>query len=226
MGVGGEAVDPGDLADELRGEQHADPGFGEQLRRDLVDQGGDLVVEVFGGAGELAGAADHVAGDRDLDGLLGAGEPGGDLGLPAGLGERLGGDLQVRPEVVQLPAQLVDQAGAHVQEPLAIHGQQADLALGAGQSCGREVLHAFAQRGAGDRQRVDRIRLTAGPRATTRAGHQLRREAHYGLAAVDQEPLQLPGDVADVLDRPHPLWRPAREPIPTAARCRSAAPAR
>ena len=42
-------------------------------------------------------------------------------------------------------------------------------------------------------------------RASTRAGHQLRRQAHDGLAAVDQEPLQRSGDVADVLDRPHPL---------------------
>src|ERR1700733_13262730 len=36
LGVGAKAVDPGDLADEFGREEHADPGFGQQLRRDLL----------------------------------------------------------------------------------------------------------------------------------------------------------------------------------------------
>ena len=70
---------------------------------------------------------------------------------------------------------------------------------------GREVLHTFAQPGARDRQRVDRIRLPARAGATASAGHQLRRQTHHSLAAVDQEPLQRSGDVADVFDRRYPL---------------------
>ena len=49
--------------------------------------------------------------------------------------------------------------------------------------------------------------------ATTRAGHQLRRHTHHNLAAVNQKPLQAPGDVADVLDRPHPLAFQAAGPF-------------
>jgi hypothetical protein len=37
LGVCGEAVDPGDLADELGGQEHPDPGFGQKLRRDLLN---------------------------------------------------------------------------------------------------------------------------------------------------------------------------------------------
>ncbi len=65
------AISPMNLA----GQEDTDAGFGEQVGCDLFDQDGDLVVEVFGGAREFSGTADHVAGDRDLNGLFRPGQP-------------------------------------------------------------------------------------------------------------------------------------------------------
>ena len=45
LGVGGEAVGAGDLADELGRGQRPEAGLGEQLRRDLGDELGDLGLE-------------------------------------------------------------------------------------------------------------------------------------------------------------------------------------
>ena len=45
LGVGGEAVGAGDLADELGGGQRPEAGLGEQLRRGLGDEVGDLGLE-------------------------------------------------------------------------------------------------------------------------------------------------------------------------------------
>ena len=134
-----------------------------------------------------------------------------DLGLPAGVNQDALGDLPLGPEVVQLPAQLVDQPGAGVHQPLAMQRQQPDLELGSGEPGRRERVHALAQRGASDRQRVDRIRLPALADPLAGVGHQPRREPHDRLAAIDQEPLQRPRDMPDVLDHPHPLAiEPAR----------------
>jgi len=41
---GGEALRAGDLADELGGDQRPEPGLGQQLRRDLGDELGDLAL--------------------------------------------------------------------------------------------------------------------------------------------------------------------------------------
>ena len=45
LGVGGEAAGAGDLADELGRGQRPEAGLGEQLRRDLGDELGDLGFE-------------------------------------------------------------------------------------------------------------------------------------------------------------------------------------
>ena len=75
---------------------------------------------------------------------------------------------------------------------------------------------SFFQRGAGNAERVDRVGLAALARGATRAGHVLRGDPHDLLAASDQEPLERAGDVAAILDRPHPLAvkssRPAQQP--------------
>ena len=44
LGVGGEAAGAGDLADELGRGQRPEAGLGEQLRRDLGDELGDLAL--------------------------------------------------------------------------------------------------------------------------------------------------------------------------------------
>src|ERR687885_1043853 len=57
FGVGGEPVRAGDLADELGRGQGTEAGFGEQLRRDLRDQAGDLGFERFDRLRKLTDAA-------------------------------------------------------------------------------------------------------------------------------------------------------------------------
>jgi len=79
-----KTVDAGDLADELGREQSPDPGLGEQLRGGLHDQLGELVVQFGDRAGELADAADHVAGDRDADRWVGVRQAPRDLGCQPG----------------------------------------------------------------------------------------------------------------------------------------------
>src|SRR3954451_23727756 len=82
FGVGGEAAGAGDLADELGGGQWPEAGLGEQLRRDLGDQAGDLGLECLDRLRELADAAQFVAGDAHAHRLLGAREPTGDARAP------------------------------------------------------------------------------------------------------------------------------------------------
>ena len=99
--------------------------------------------------------------------------------------------------------------------------EQPHVELGPGQPRDRQRLEALAQRGAGDRDRIDDIGLAALARRLARAGHQLRRHPHDALAAREQEPLQRAGHVPAVLDRPHPLAtnaaRPAQQIIKRAA---------
>ena len=47
----------GDLADELGGGQRAEAGLGEQVRRDLGDQVGDLGFKRLDGLAQFADAA-------------------------------------------------------------------------------------------------------------------------------------------------------------------------
>jgi hypothetical protein len=62
---------------------------------------------------------------------------------------------------------------------------------------------------AGDRERVDRVRLAACPSAVTNAGHHLRRHPDDLLAGAQQVPLEGPRQVPTVLDRPAPRRPPA-----------------
>ena len=82
MRVVGETINPGDLADQLGGDQHAETSFGQQLGRGLFDETGELLVEQADRAGQLPDPADHVA--RDLYPDVGFGSPQTlrDLGLP------------------------------------------------------------------------------------------------------------------------------------------------
>ena len=104
-----------------------------------------------------------------------------------------------------MPAQPLLIAAAGGDQVLAVVDQQANVERGAVQVRAGELLDSFLERGAGDAERVDRVRLAALARGAPGAGHVLRRDAHDPLAAGDQEPLERAGDVPAVLDRPHPL---------------------
>jgi len=64
LGVGGESVGAGDLADELGGGQWAAPAFCEQLRRVAFDHGGELCL-YFADPGGARGGARALRGSGD-----------------------------------------------------------------------------------------------------------------------------------------------------------------
>ena len=117
-------------------------------RCDLVGEGVDFGVE------------DTQARDQF------AGEPGNDPGLlfqpERGLIERPRAVEPARArlpggvELVQVPAKSTDDAGSLGDEVLAVVDQEPHLSLGSVQLRDREI--GFAQGGAGDGERVDRVR--------------------------------------------------------------------
>ena len=114
-------------------------------------------------AGELADAAQLVARDPHARGLLGARQAAGDA-RPASRGaiSARGGISSLGPEVVQVPAQVVDQRAcaarraARGDRPAAGRRARGPASCATGQR-----VEALAQRGAGDRDGVDRVGLAA-----------------------------------------------------------------
>ena len=202
------AISPTSLAAVKRSE----PRLGEQLRCDRGDELGDLCLERLDRLRELADAPQLVAGDPDAHRLLGPGEPPGDARCPAAIKQRAAGQLELGPEIVQMPLQRAVEPDALTNEPFAVINQQPQIELAPIQVRDREGLQALAQRGAGDGQRIDRVRLPALTSALARAGRQVRRDPQHPLAAGDQKPLQSAGDVPAVLKRPHPLAIKAARP--------------
>jgi hypothetical protein len=58
---------------------------------------------------------------------------------------------------VQVPEQVVIERGAHADEPLAVIDEQPDVEFDAGELGDGQPLDAFAQRRAGDGERVDAV---------------------------------------------------------------------
>ena len=109
--------------------------------------------------GELAQAAQLVARDPDAHRLLGAGEPPGDPRAPLLREQRAARQLELGPEIVQMPLQRAVELDAVTDQPFAVIDQQPQIELGPVQVRGREGLQALLQRGAGDVERVDRSDL-------------------------------------------------------------------
>jgi hypothetical protein len=89
LGVGAEALNPGDLADQLGRGQRPAAREREQLRRLAPHERLDLALEPVGLAGQLAAAADELATDPHLRGL--AAPPGsrpGSTGSSQGIAAR------------------------------------------------------------------------------------------------------------------------------------------
>jgi hypothetical protein len=183
LGVAGEASDAGDLADQLGRGQRRAAGVGRQPWSEGGNERGELLLECRDRARELADALEFVASDSDARGLLGALQSPGEALLLARAGEGAQRDLELGPEVVQLPAQIVDQRGALLDEPFAVIDEQPDIELGPSELRDRQRLNALADRRAGDRDRVDAIRLARLAGAVSRAGHQLWRDTHDAYAA-------------------------------------------
>ena len=133
--------------------------------------------------------------------------------LPAAGGQRARRDLELGPEVVQVPAQVVDQRGALRDEPLAVIDQQPDVEL-AGRPAARRAACRGPRAARRGRSRRRRSRRTCRARAPTRRAPAISfgAHAHDPLAAREQEALERAGDVPAVLDRPHPLAAEAARP--------------
>ena len=209
----GEALGAGDLADELGGDQRPEP----RLARAAAARSASTSSVISRSSRldrvrELAQAAQLVARDPDAHRLLGAGQAPADPRAPLLREQRAARQPQLGPEVVQVPEQRAVELDAMADEAFAVVDEQAQVELGPVQVRGRERVQAFLQRGAGDVERVDRIRLAALAGAAARAGAQVRRDPQHALAAPDQKALQRPGDVPAVLKRPDPLAVKAARP--------------
>ncbi len=99
----------------FRGGQRAAAARGEQLRRVVIDQRGELCLQLANPGG-ARGDLTHKLRDshaRDSHGrLLRAGEPAGDLPEPLVDVQRSGWDFELGPHVVQTPAELLLIGGA------------------------------------------------------------------------------------------------------------------
>ena len=137
----------GDLADQLGRDQRPAARVRGEPWRDRCDERGEFLLEAGDRAGELADAVELVARDADTRGLLAACQAPGEALLPTQAGERAQRDLELGPEVVQLPAQIVGQRGALLDEPIAVIDEQANVELGAGELRERQRLKAFADEG-------------------------------------------------------------------------------
>jgi hypothetical protein len=82
LGITGEAMRAGDLPDQLARGQRPEARLGQQLRRDLGDEIGDLCLERVDGVRELADVTELVASDPDACGLLGASQAPPDARRP------------------------------------------------------------------------------------------------------------------------------------------------
>jgi hypothetical protein len=131
LGVGGEAGGAGDLADELGCRQWPEAGLGEQLRRDLRDELGDLGLERLDRVRQLAKAPELVTGDPNAHRLLGPRQAPGDAGAPLDREQRAAWQRELGPEVVQMPLQRVVEPDALTNQPLAMIDQQPQIQLGA-----------------------------------------------------------------------------------------------
>jgi hypothetical protein len=112
-----------------------------------------------------------------------------------------------------MPEQIVVERGAHADQTFAVIDQQPDVELDAGQLGHRQPVDAFAQRCAGDRDRVDAVGLSAVATTAALAGHQPRRDPDHALAMDKQKPLKGTRDMPAVLQRPHPFVFEAARPL-------------
>jgi hypothetical protein len=105
---------------------------------------------------------------------------------------------------MQVPAQPLMHAAALVDDRVAMIDQQLQLAIGLLVRT-RTTRARFAESGACNSQRVDRVRLAARPAMPTLRRHQLRRHAHQLLTGREQLMFKPAGQPPAILERPQPL---------------------
>ena len=121
-----------------------------------------------------------------------------------------------------MPLQRVVERDALTDEPFAVIDQQPQVELGPFQVRGRQRVQAFAQRRAGDGDRVDAVGLAALARRRAARGHQRAVDPQNTFSALDQKPLQGARHMPAVLQRPHPLGAQPSRPAATTRRTHGA----
>jgi hypothetical protein len=157
-----EAFDAGGLGEDLRCGERPAAADREQRRSELGDKLVDLTLELVDLDGECAAAGDELACDPRHGSL----EPRESLGEPIEVAEMI-----QRPqarfvawvEFVQMPAETADHAGSLAHQVFAVIDEQSHFSLWPVEPGDRQV--GFAQRCAGDRERVDRVALAERSRA-------------------------------------------------------------
>src|SRR3954464_10805583 len=197
------------------------PGSLSSCGASCATSSGDLALEPGDGLGELAQPAQLVAGDPDAHGLLGPGQAPRDPCAPLLREQGATWQLELGPEVVEVPEQRAVELDAVTDEAFAVVDEQAEVELWPVQVSGREGLQPLLQRGTGDVERVDRVGLAALAGTPARIGGQVRGNPQHALAALDQKSLQRPRHVPAVLKRPHAVLvesaRPLQQRAETAA---------
>jgi hypothetical protein len=115
--------------------------------------------------------AQLVARDADAHRLLGPREPAAIFVDHFLCEQRAAGQLQLGPQVVEVPLQRAVERHARPDQTLAVVDQQPQVEFAPGQGRGWERRDASAQRRASDGQRVDLIALAAVTTRATCAGH-------------------------------------------------------
>ena len=165
LGVAGKAAGAGDLADELGRRQRPEAGLGEQLRRDLGDELGDLGRERLD---RLRSSRMRRSSSRAMRTRIvcsARARRRATRVAPLAVEQRAAGQLELGPEIVQMPLQRVVQRDALANESLAVVDQQPQIELRARKLRRRQCLEAFAQRRPRDRDRIDAVGLPARPGA-------------------------------------------------------------
>jgi hypothetical protein len=140
----------------------------------VLDELGGQLVDLYG---QRAGAFDQAAGQachqhgRSREVVVVVAESNGDLVVGADPVERARSRIPAGVELVQVPAQPVDDAGAFGDQRFAVIAQQAHVAVRAVETRGGQV--GLAQHGTGHGQGVDRVGLAERSGRITHVGHQL-----------------------------------------------------
>ena len=151
-------------------------------------------------AGERAAAHDQFPGDAHLRLCRPAGEPAADAIKMHRPIECFRGDGEGRVELMQMPTQPLLRPPPLVDEIIAMIDQQLQVTK-------RLLVRARAtqprlpQRGPGDGERVDRVRLAARPSCTTLGRHQLRRHPHELLADSKELSFERAGQLPAIFER-------------------------
>jgi hypothetical protein len=129
--------------------------------------------------------ADQITCDPHPYGLVATGQAASDPITPHRTVEPASWDVEIVVEVVQVPAQPLLALAAHDHQIVVMIKHRSQVQLTAGQLRCRQPINALPDRGPGDRQRVDRITLTAFALPLAHTTHQPPRHPRHRLTSRD-----------------------------------------